>query len=91
MMPPFHVLGLGDPLRGNCFRMTQNFVTDLILIQTINQPFGYIHAILRTKISLSRSNSTFRNGSLFPFCGTAEDKLSVCAPNGFLACLLLAD
>src|SRR5439155_20856841 len=53
--PSFHVLGLGDPLRGKSFRMTQNFVTDLVLIQTINQPFRHLHASL--KISRVWANS----------------------------------
>src|SRR5436190_13633713 len=44
MTPPFHMLGLSDSLRGNGFRMAQNFVTGLVLVQTINQPFRHFHA-----------------------------------------------
>jgi len=43
MMPGFHVLGLGDPLRGNSFRMMQNLVTDFVFVETINESFRYFH------------------------------------------------
>ncbi len=32
MVPTFHVFGLGDPLRGNGFRMMQNLVVDFIFL-----------------------------------------------------------
>jgi hypothetical protein len=32
MMPGFHVLGLGDSLRGNSFRMMQNLVTEFVFV-----------------------------------------------------------
>ena len=41
MVPGFHVLGLGDPLRGNGFRMMQNLVVNFAFVQTINQLFWY--------------------------------------------------
>jgi hypothetical protein len=43
MMPGFYVLGLGDPLRGNGFRMMQNLVTDFVFVETINKSFRYFH------------------------------------------------
>src|SRR5437660_3602471 len=43
MMPSFHVLGLGDPLRGNGFRMMQNLVADLVFVETINESFRDFH------------------------------------------------
>src|SRR5437763_9220408 len=43
MMPGFHVLGLGDPLRGNRFRMMQNLVADFVFVETINESFRYFH------------------------------------------------
>ena len=41
MVPGFHVLGFGDPLRGNDFRMMQNLVVNFAFVQTINQLFWY--------------------------------------------------
>src|SRR5438034_818321 len=43
MMPSFHVLRLGDPLRGNGFRMMQNLVADFVFVETINESFRYFH------------------------------------------------
>src|SRR5207253_9912835 len=43
MMPSFHVLGLGDPLRSNGFRMMQNLVADFVFVETINESFRYFH------------------------------------------------
>ena len=43
MMPSFHVLGLGDPLRGNGFRMMQNLVADFVFVERINESFRYFH------------------------------------------------
>src|SRR6266481_2971827 len=43
MMPGFHMLGLGDPLRGNGFRMMQNLVADFVFIETIKESFRYFH------------------------------------------------
>src|SRR5437763_15838855 len=43
MMPSFHVLGFGDPLRGNGFRMMQNLVADFVFVETINESFRYFH------------------------------------------------
>jgi hypothetical protein len=58
MMPRFYVLGLGDPLCRNGFGMMQNFVTNLIVVQTINKLFWYFHERLQCKLSLSRAIST---------------------------------
>ena len=41
MAPAFHVFGLGDPLRGNGFRMMQNLVVDFIFLQAINELLWY--------------------------------------------------
>jgi hypothetical protein len=43
MMPRFYVLGLGDPLCRNGFGMMENFVTNLIVVQTIDKLFWYFH------------------------------------------------
>jgi hypothetical protein len=52
MMARFYVLGLGDPLCRNGFRMMENFVTDLIVVQTIDKLFWYFHEQLQWKLSL---------------------------------------
>ena len=39
----FHMLGLGDPLRGDSFRMMQNLIADFVFVQTINESFRYFH------------------------------------------------
>jgi hypothetical protein len=43
MMPGFHMLGLGDSLRGNSFWMLQNLVADFVFVETINESFRYFH------------------------------------------------
>ncbi len=58
-MPRFYVLGLGDPLCRNGFGMMQNFVTNLIVVQTIDKLFWNFHKRLQWKLSLSRAISTF--------------------------------
>ena len=57
-MPRLYVLGLGDPLCRNGFGMLQNFVTDFVLVQTIDELLWNFHNRLRSKLSLSRAIST---------------------------------
>src|SRR4030095_9166820 len=52
MMARFYVLGLGDPLCRNGFGMMENFVTDLIVVQTIDKLFWDFHERLQSKLSL---------------------------------------
>src|SRR5438132_637339 len=63
MMPRFYVLGLGDPLCGNGFGMMEHFVTDLIVVQTIDKLFWYFHERLQWKLSLFGRISTFHQSN----------------------------
>ena len=44
MMPAFHVLGLGDSLRGYSLGMAQNLIRNFVCIQTLDQLLWYFHA-----------------------------------------------
>lgn len=46
-MASLDVLGLRDPLRCDSLGMVQNFVLNLVLIQTINELLRYFHGHLR--------------------------------------------
>ena len=67
MMPSFHVLGLGDPLRGNGFRMMQNLVADFVFVETINESFRYFHDQPPMQII------TFQGDLYFPDPGVGSD------------------
>ena len=43
MVPAFHMLGLGDPLRGNGFRVMQDLVAGFAFVQTVDESTGYFH------------------------------------------------
>jgi hypothetical protein len=51
MVPGFHMLGLGDPLRGNGFGMMQNLVADFAFVQKIDELLWNFHERLRCKTS----------------------------------------
>src|SRR5437762_11390713 len=68
MMPSFHVLGLGDPLRGNGFRMMQNLVADFVFVERINESFRYFHDHPPMQII------TFRGDLYFPESGVGSDR-----------------
>ena len=82
-MPGFHVLGLGDPLRRNGFGMMQNFVTNLVVIQTIDELFRYFHERLQWKLSLSRAISTFQ-GSCRGSCQLPYKPAELAQPDSML-------
>src|SRR5438094_2728401 len=44
MVPAFHMLGLGDPLRGYCFRMMQNLVSHFVFVQAVDELLWYFHS-----------------------------------------------
>ena len=43
MVPAFHVLGLGDSLRGNSFWMVQSLVADFAFVQTVDESLRNVH------------------------------------------------
>jgi hypothetical protein len=43
MVPSFHMLGLRNSLRSDRLRMLQDFITHLVLIQTVDQSLRYFH------------------------------------------------
>src|SRR6266516_6876608 len=51
MVAGFHMLGLGDPLRGDGFRMMQNLVADFAFVQKIDELFWDFHERLRSRTS----------------------------------------
>jgi UDP-galactopyranose mutase len=48
-MPALDVLGLSDPLGCDRFGVVQDFVLHVVLIQTIDELFRYLHGHLRWK------------------------------------------
>src|SRR5207237_443837 len=43
LVPAFHMLGLGDPLRGNGLRVVQDLIAGFAFVQTIDDSLGYFH------------------------------------------------
>ena len=49
VMPAFHVLGVGNSLRGYCLRMMKNLIRDFVFAQTLDQLLWNFHNRLRSK------------------------------------------
>src|SRR5437773_5221862 len=76
MVPGLHMLGLGDPLRGDGLGVMQNLVADFAFVQTIDELLWNFHERLRCKTSGDHTIFAIKppkkSGDLWPHQGSCE-------------------